>query len=268
MRDVHLAELAEVAAVGVDHRRRVVVDAGEVLLVDRHDQHDLMLPGDLGHQPGRGAVGHGLGQFVPSRLLLGAEVRAVEQLLQADDLRPRSAALAINPTCLSIIAFLTAATGEVAGSQSVAWIRPPRTIRDMTTPLAMGTFDDGDDATGTRRRIPVGTGRRPADSRASGLLAAGDSMLRCRTEIPSRRPSDGHDPARTREHRDRVKMLIGGRWEASRSAPFGPGVQPVERERHRRGPVLHGRRGRSRRAVGRRRRCRTGPRRRSSSGRG
>ena len=88
MRDVHLAKLAEVAAVGVDHRRRVVIDAGQVFLVDRHDQHDLVLPGELGHQLGRGAVGDALGQLVPPRLLLGAEIRAVEQLLQADDLRP------------------------------------------------------------------------------------------------------------------------------------------------------------------------------------
>jgi hypothetical protein len=29
---------------------------------------------------------------------------------------------------------LTAATGEVAGSQSVAWIKPPRTTRDMSAP--------------------------------------------------------------------------------------------------------------------------------------
>src|SRR3546814_1839339 len=36
LRDVGLAVLAEVAAVGVDERAGVVVDAGDVLLVDRH----------------------------------------------------------------------------------------------------------------------------------------------------------------------------------------------------------------------------------------
>ena len=38
-----------------------------------------------------GPVGHALGQVVPLRLLLGAEVRAVEELLQAEDLAPSSA---------------------------------------------------------------------------------------------------------------------------------------------------------------------------------
>ena len=88
MRDVHLAKLAEVAAVGVDHGGRVVIDARQVFFVNRHDQHDLVLPGELGHQLGRGTVGHALGQLVPPRLLLGAKVGTVKQLLQADDLRP------------------------------------------------------------------------------------------------------------------------------------------------------------------------------------
>ena len=41
--DVGLAVLAEVLAVGVDHGRGVVVDAGLLLLVDGHHDHHLVL---------------------------------------------------------------------------------------------------------------------------------------------------------------------------------------------------------------------------------
>src|SRR5947209_9149115 len=44
---------------------------------------------------------------------------------------PRSGALAIRPTCFSIIPALIFSIGDVTGSQSVAWISPPRTIRGM-----------------------------------------------------------------------------------------------------------------------------------------
>src|SRR5215472_5017552 len=43
LRDVRLAVLAQVAAVGVDHRRGVVVDAGVLFLVHRRDDHDVVL---------------------------------------------------------------------------------------------------------------------------------------------------------------------------------------------------------------------------------
>src|SRR6266568_3855508 len=86
VRDVGLAVLAEVAAVRVDHRRGVVVDSRLLLLVHRHHQHHLVLPGQLLHEGDGRPVGDTLGQVVPARLLLGAEVRPVEQLLQAEDL--------------------------------------------------------------------------------------------------------------------------------------------------------------------------------------
>src|SRR3954451_13249726 len=50
LRDVVLAVLAEVGAVRVDHRGRVVVDARLLLLVHRHDQHHVVLVGQLAHQ--------------------------------------------------------------------------------------------------------------------------------------------------------------------------------------------------------------------------
>src|SRR5215472_1404565 len=88
LRDVVLAVLAEEGAVGVDDRGGVVVDALLLFLVDRHDQHHLVLPRHVAHQPDGGAVGHPLGPGVPLRLLHLAEVRAVEEFLQASDARP------------------------------------------------------------------------------------------------------------------------------------------------------------------------------------
>ena len=46
-----------------------------------------MLAGEVAHQTDGGAVGDRLGEVVPPGGLLGAEVGAVENLLQADDLR-------------------------------------------------------------------------------------------------------------------------------------------------------------------------------------
>src|ERR1700761_4355117 len=94
LRDVVLAVLAEVAAVGVDDRRGVVADALLLDLVHRDDQDHVQLPGQVLHELGRGAAGHLLGPAVPLRVLHLAEVRAVEQLLQAGDLGPLAGRLA------------------------------------------------------------------------------------------------------------------------------------------------------------------------------
>src|SRR5215813_4007850 len=87
LRDVVLAVLAEEGAVGVDDRGGVVEDAFLLLLVDRHDQHHLVLTRDVTHQPDGRPVGHRLGPGVPLGLLHLAEVRSVEELLQAGDAR-------------------------------------------------------------------------------------------------------------------------------------------------------------------------------------
>src|SRR5262245_33598138 len=88
VRDVHLAKFAQVAAPGVDGGCCVVVNPGEILFVHGHNQNDVVPPCKLTHQPSRRSVWDALRQLVPSRLLLGAEVWTVEQLLQADNLRP------------------------------------------------------------------------------------------------------------------------------------------------------------------------------------
>src|SRR5690349_19534561 len=87
LRDVGLAVLAQVLAVGVDHRRGVVVDARVLFLVHRRDDDDAVLPGHVLEELGRRAVGDRFGVGVVVRVLHLAEVRPVEEFLQADHLR-------------------------------------------------------------------------------------------------------------------------------------------------------------------------------------
>ena len=47
----------------------------------------MVLAREILHEADGGAVGIGFGEVVPAGLLLGAEVGAVEDLLEADDLR-------------------------------------------------------------------------------------------------------------------------------------------------------------------------------------
>ena len=86
MRNVVLAIFAQVAAVGVDHGGRVEINAGHFDFVDGHDEDHLMFLREFLHVRDGRAIGHGLGQFVPARLLLGAKIGAVEKFLQAEDL--------------------------------------------------------------------------------------------------------------------------------------------------------------------------------------
>ena len=86
LRDVLLAELAEVRAVGVDDGGRVVVQPGLLDLVHRQHQHHAELLGDGLEALRRRPVGDRLGVVVVLGLLDLAEVRAVEQLLEAHHL--------------------------------------------------------------------------------------------------------------------------------------------------------------------------------------
>src|SRR6266566_4269306 len=86
VRQVGLAVLAEVAAVGVEHGRGVVEHPGLLLLVHGQDRDHVELAGQRG-EPLGGRPGHRLGQRVPVGVLHLAEVRPVEQLLEADRLR-------------------------------------------------------------------------------------------------------------------------------------------------------------------------------------
>ena len=90
LRYVRLAVLAEVAAVRVDDRRRVVENAGVFLLVQgNHDHHGV--PAGVCRDALRRGSRDGLGGGKPRGILTGAEIRRVEYLLQAKDLNAPAA---------------------------------------------------------------------------------------------------------------------------------------------------------------------------------
>ena len=93
VRDVHLAIHAEQAAVRVDDRGRIAVDAGGLPFEDRHDEDDLKLARERLHGVG-GRTGNRLGQVEALAVLRLAEVGRVEELLEADDLRAASGGVA------------------------------------------------------------------------------------------------------------------------------------------------------------------------------
>src|SRR3954470_10689007 len=84
--DVVLAVLAEVRAVRVEHGGGVVEDAGLLLLVHRQDEDDALFLGQRLESLDDGAVRNLLGVLVERLVLDLAEVRPVEQLLEAQDL--------------------------------------------------------------------------------------------------------------------------------------------------------------------------------------
>ena len=81
LRDVLLAELAEVRAVGVDHGGGVVVHPGLLVLVHRQHHHHAELLGDAAEPLRRRAVGDQLGVAVVLGVLHLAEVRARRRAL-------------------------------------------------------------------------------------------------------------------------------------------------------------------------------------------
>ena len=85
LRDVGLAVLAQVGAVGIDHRSRVVEQALLLLLVHRQDQDHAVLCRQLLETPRRRPIRDGLGVVVVVGVLHLAEVGAVEELLEAHD---------------------------------------------------------------------------------------------------------------------------------------------------------------------------------------
>ena len=84
--DMGLAVLAQIAAVGVDHRRGIVVEPGHDLFIDRHDDHHTVLLSGLLHQPRGVAVRNRFGGRVPLFVLARAEIGLGEDLLKAEDL--------------------------------------------------------------------------------------------------------------------------------------------------------------------------------------
>ena len=93
MRDVVLAVLAQVAAVGVEDGGGVVVHAGHSFFVDGKDNHHAVLFGEFLRPADRGAVGDALGLRIPTDVLFGAKVGPEEDLLQAENLYPLAGGL-------------------------------------------------------------------------------------------------------------------------------------------------------------------------------
>src|SRR5262249_2350956 len=86
LRDVHLAKLTEVLAVGVDDGSRVVIDASHLLLIDRHYHHHAVLLRQLLHLLRRRAIRDALCAAIPLLVLARAEIRLGEDLLETQDL--------------------------------------------------------------------------------------------------------------------------------------------------------------------------------------
>src|SRR5262249_6334753 len=86
MRYVSLAILSKVSSIRIYHRRGIVVNAGHFFFVDRNDHRHPMLARELAHELRRRPIRYALYEVVPVRVLLGREVRTIEELLQADDL--------------------------------------------------------------------------------------------------------------------------------------------------------------------------------------
>ena len=86
MRNVVLAVFAEVAAVGVNDGGGIEVDPGHLHFVDGDDEDHLIFLGESLHERDGWSVRDALSQFVPASLLLSAEVRAIEKLLETEDL--------------------------------------------------------------------------------------------------------------------------------------------------------------------------------------
>src|ERR1017187_5755796 len=86
VRDVALAIFAEKFAVGVNDRRRIVIRARGLFLVNGGNDYHAVLLCVLLHQFHRRTAGDPLCWLVPFKLLLAAEIRAVEDFLHAKPL--------------------------------------------------------------------------------------------------------------------------------------------------------------------------------------
>jgi hypothetical protein len=108
---VLFAVLAQIAAVGVDDRGGVVVQAGLHDFIHRQYEHHSQLLGDALEALGGGAVRDVLGVVVVLGILHLAEVRTVEQLLEAHDLSTLLGC--VTGSCLVLVDHLVLAARPV-----------------------------------------------------------------------------------------------------------------------------------------------------------
>ena len=88
VRDVHLPIAARQGAVGVEDHGRIVIEARRSPLEDRRDDCDTVLPRSGGQSFARRS-GNRLRLVEPPMVFALARIESVEQLGQADDIRPR-----------------------------------------------------------------------------------------------------------------------------------------------------------------------------------
>ncbi len=85
--NVILAVFPKIAAIGIKYSRGIVIHARHLAFVHRHHHGHVVLLGQRREFFERGSR-HGFGEVVPARILAGAEIRAVEDLLQPQYLHP------------------------------------------------------------------------------------------------------------------------------------------------------------------------------------
>ena len=114
MGNVVLPILAEILAVGIDYRSRVVVDAGNFLFVDRHDDNHAMRLGHFLHQAHSWTIRNSFDGFIPTRLLLRTEVRSSKHLLHAKYLHALLGGLLDKAQMLFDVESLDVVDGQVS----------------------------------------------------------------------------------------------------------------------------------------------------------
>lgn len=121
-----LAVDAEQPAIGVGHRQRVEARvAGALVPAERQDY--AKLPRQAGKARQHPAATEGFGEAQMAMVLLDAEVRGGEQLLQQDQLRAPGSRFADQALGAVEIVVETPATGELGSGQGqVAHRSPPR----------------------------------------------------------------------------------------------------------------------------------------------
>lgn len=86
MREMRFAIFAKKPAIGIDHRRSVVVDSRSINLVNGNDEYHTQSASGLHHQLNRRAVRNLFRDVIPTHLLLRWKIRAIEKFLHAENL--------------------------------------------------------------------------------------------------------------------------------------------------------------------------------------
>ena len=86
LRYVRLAILAEIAAIRINYRGGVVIDAGHIFFINRYNNDHVVLLRIFLHQSGRVAIRNTLGRAVPFAVLARAEICLGKYFLKAQNL--------------------------------------------------------------------------------------------------------------------------------------------------------------------------------------